>query len=406
MKRAFILLMDSFGIGYTADAAKFGDVGANTFYHIAEACMQGKADIPNVRQGVLKIPNLIKLGLNAACIAASSQGGAPGLATDIIPQGLYGYAAELSFGKDTPSGHWEIAGVPVMFEWGYFSANYPSFPQELVDALIVKAQLPGILGNCHASGTEIINKFGEEHVRTGKPICYTSADSVLQIAAHEEAFGLERLYEVCKVAYELVKPYNIGRIIARPFLGEAGNFFRTEHRRDYSVKPPAPTLLEQFVNAGGTTIAIGKVADIFAHQGISKHIDAHGNDKLFQATIEQAKIAPDKSLIFTNFVDFDMKFGHRRDVANYALALEKFDAMLPQFEVLLQPGDIAIITADHGCDPTFKSTDHTREYIPVLVFGPNISGRNIGRRDTFADIGQSLAQYFGIKPLKYGKAFL
>ena len=396
MARAFILLLDSFGIGALPDAEKFGDAGANTYLHIKEYCLQGKADVKDLRQGPLKIPNLERLGLSAAAY----------LETNSTPTGLYGSAKEISFGKDTPSGHWEITGVPVLFEWGYFPPTYPSFPEELVSAFIKEAKLPGILGNCHSSGTEIIKQLGDEHVKTGKPICYTSADSVLQIAAHEEAFGLERLYEICKIAYELVKPYKIGRIIARPFLGTTGNYYRTEHRRDFSVPPPALTLLDKLVAAGGTTIAIGKIADIFAHRGISKHIDAHGHDEIFAAVCDAVKSAPDRSLVFSNFFDFDMKYGHRRDVAGYAHALEQFDAKLPDFEKLMRSGDIAIITADHGCDPTFKGTDHTREYIPILVFGPRVKSGSIGKRDTFADIGQSLARYLGLESLQYGKSFL
>ena len=234
MKRGFILLLDSFGVGAMPDAQKFGDEGANTFEHIKEYCLQGKADVEGLRHGSLHIPNLASLGLNAA---VTGQGD--------LPRGLYGCAQEISFGKDTPSGHWEITGVPVLFTWGYFAPDYPSFPQQLVEKFIKVAQVPGILGNCHASGTEIIKQFGAEHTKTGKPICYTSADSVFQIAAHEETFGLTRLYEICQLAYDLVQPYKIGRVIARPFLGTAGNYYRTENRRDFSVAPPAPTL-QQF----------------------------------------------------------------------------------------------------------------------------------------------------------------
>lgn len=416
MARVFILLFDSFGIGALPDAAKFGDSGANTFLHIAEQCAAGAADRINVRSGKLRLPNLNRLGLHLAAAEVAALQGAPNAVTvipgfdyAIAPQALYGAAAELSCGKDTPSGHWEIAGVPVLFEWGYFPPAYPSFPAELVAKFIERAQLPGILGNCHASGTEIINRYGDEHVRTGMPICYTSADSVFQIAAHEEVFGLERLYDVCKIAYDLVKPYNIGRVIARPFTGASGNYKRTGHRRDYSVLPPAPTLLDKLVAAGGEVIAIGKVADIFAHQGISRHIDAHGNDELFAATLAVARdVAKPQlsSLVFTNFVDFDMHYGHRRDVAGYAHALEQLDARLPELERLLQPDDIAIITADHGCDPTFNGSDHTREHIPILAFGARCKPRNIGVRATFADIGQSIASYLNLAPLQYGTSFL
>lgn len=405
MKRTFILLLDSFGVGASPDAVKFGDVGSNTLLHIAEHCAAGKADKIGVRQGSLQLPNMTRLGL-AALAKASSGKPIPGLDDTVKPQGMHGYAEEMSFGKDTPSGHWEISGVPVLFEWGYFPNKVPTFPQELVDAFIQKAKLPGILGNCHSSGTEIIKIYGDEHIKTGKPICYTSADSVFQIAAHEESFGLEHLYEICKIAFDLLKPYNIGRVIARPFTGTSGNYTRTVHRRDYSVKPPEPTLLERLVNAGGKTIAIGKIADIFAHQGISEHIDAHGNMEIFAAAKEQVVKAPDRSLTFANLVDYDMLYGHRRDVVGYAHALEEFDRNLPEFIALLQSGDLAIITADHGCDPTFKGTDHTREYIPILAFGSGITPKFIGKRDTFADIGQSIAMHLNLEPLKYGKSFL
>lgn len=404
MKRAIILLLDSFGIGAAEDAEP-QDRGANTFGHIAEYCSQGKATKAGHRSGRLEIPNLISLGLATA--AAESIGSAiSGNTAPKIIKGKYGYAVEMSHGKDTPSGHWEIAGVPVLFDWGYFPADYPSFPKELTDALITQAKIPGILGNRHASGTEIIAELGEEHIKSGKPIVYTSADSVFQIAAHEETFGLERLYRLCEIARKLVDPYHIGRVIARPFIGVPGNFYRTGNRRDYTLPPPKPTLLDQLKNAGGQVIAIGKTADIFAHQGINKTIKADGNNALFDATLNELKKAGDKSLLFTNFVDFDSSYGHRRDVAGYAAALEAFDRRLPELEKLLQPDDIVVITADHGCDPTWPGSDHTREHIPVLVFGPKIKPENIGRRETFADIGQSLAKYFDLPVLNYGKSFL
>lgn len=405
MTRAFILLLDSFGIGALPDAEKFGDVGSNTARHIAEFCHQGKCDKEGVRKGSLHLPNLVRLGLNAA-IAECNGEPIPELngATEIV--GKYGYAAELSYGKDTPSGHWEIAGAPVLFDWGYFLAT-PSFPKGLIDEFVKRAELPGILGNKASSGTVILDELADESVRTGKPIVYTSADSVFQIAAHEEAFGLERLYKICKIARELVDEYNIGRVIARPFTGTSGNYARTKNRHDYSVPPHEKTLLDELKDAGGEVIAIGKIGDIFAHRGITKEVPpSSGLMDLFDATLNETKIAPDRSLIFTNFVDFDMVYGHRRDIAGYAHALEEWDARLPEFEKLLKPGDVAIITADHGCDPTFAGTDHTREYIPVLVFGPGIKSGSIGRRETFADIGQSLAKHFGLKSFKYGKSFL
>ncbi len=401
MARAFILLLDSFGVGAAPDAEKFGDEGANTFVHIAQSCAAGKADIEGTRQGPLSIPNLVRLGLVEATRLHVGDEAVTGLET-VKPQAAYGYAVEQSYGKDTPSGHWEIAGVPVLFDWGYFPVD-PGFPEELVERLVKQAKLPGILGNKHASGTVILEELGDEHVRTGKPIAYTSADSVFQIACHEKIFGLDRLYEVCEIARKIVDDYNIGRVIARPFVGESGHYQRTGNRRDYSVSPPAPTLLNKLVDTGGQVIAIGKVGDIYAHSGISKVVKADGNDALFDALVNETKNAPDNSLTFVNFVDFDSKYGHRRDTAGYANALEQLDRRLPEFESLLKGEDIAVITADHGCDPTFAGTDHTRECVPALFFGPTIKPGAIGQRESFADIGQTLAAKLGLPPLEAGK---
>jgi len=321
----------------------------------------------------------------------------------IAISGAYGAAREKSLGKDTPSGHWEMAGVPVLTEWGYFPRREPCFPTALTDALIVRAGVPGLLGNRHASGTEIIAELGDAHVTSGKPIAYTSGDSVFQIAAHEDSFGLERLYDICAIARQLVDAYNIGRVIARPFAGAAGQFTRTGNRRDYSQPPPEPTLLDRF---GGTTISIGKIGDIFAHQGTGRIIKANGNAELWQKTLAVAGGADENLLALTNFVDFDTLYGHRRDIAGYAAALEAFDTMLPRFEALLRPGDLAVITADHGCDPTWPGTDHTRENVPVLAFGPGIRAAELGVRESFADIGQTLAGHLGLTPLAHGRSFL
>jgi phosphopentomutase len=404
MARAIVLLLDSFGLGASADAVRYGDVGADTFGHIAQACAEGKADKAGVRQGPLNIPNLIRYGLVQASQLST---GKPvvGLKENDAPEGYYGFAIEQSLGKDTPSGHWEIAGVPVMFDWGYFPPEYPSFPESLVRDLVEHCHLPGILGNRHASGTDIIDELGEEHMQSGKPIVYTSADSVFQIAAHEGSFGLEKLYEICQIARELVDPYNIGRVIARPFSGEPGNFQRTSNRRDISMPPPESTLLDHLIAQGGQVIAIGKTADIFAHQGISTTIKAHGILGLFEATIQALQGAPDRSLIFTNFVDFDSHYGHRRDVIGYAKALEDLDARLPELEAQLLADDVVIFTADHGCDPTWPGSDHTREHIPVLAIGPKLQGKSIGARQTFADIGQSIATHLAMKPLSRGTSF-
>lgn len=404
MKRAIVLVMDSFGVGATEDADKFGDKGSNTIGHIAKACAEGKADIG--RQGPLRLPVLSSLGLVHA--AQESAGEFPsGMTTDVDIVGAYGHAKELSSGKDTPSGHWEMMGVPVLFDWGYFKELKNSFPKELLDEIVAKAGIPGFLGNCHSSGTTILEQLGEEHMATGKPIFYTSADSVFQIACHEETFGLERLYKLCELVREILEPYNIGRVIARPFIGDdAGDFQRTGNRRDYSVLPPAPTLLDKLAGKGGEVVSVGKIADIFAHQGITKKLKANGIAGLFEATMQAFESAGDQTLIFTNFVDFDSSFGHRRDVAGYAAALEELDAMLPRLLKEMEGDDVLIITADHGCDPTWAGTDHTREHIPVLVFGRKIKPGSLGRRETFADIGQSLASYFGLEPMEYGTSFL
>ncbi|WP_206456349.1 phosphopentomutase [Aurantimonas marina] len=397
MARAILMVLDSFGIGGARDAASFGDEGADTFGHILAAAERGKADQGGLRSGPLALPNLRRLGLYRA--AGQSSGEAC--------IGLWGSAGEVSHGKDTPSGHWEIAGVPVLFDWGYFPREIPAFPASLIQQIVDDSQIPGVLGQCHASGTEIIAELGEESVRTGKPIFYTSTDSVLQIAAHETHFGLERLYGLCATARRHVDPLNIGRVIARPFVGEtAQDFRRTANRRDYSVPPPEPTLLDRAVDAGRRVIAIGKIGDIYAHRGISEVRKGDGNDALFDVLLGALDDAADGDLIFANFVDFDMLYGHRRDVAGYAAALEAFDARLPELEARLRPGDIAVLTADHGCDPTWRGSDHTRENVPVLVFGPDVAPGSIGHRETFADIGESVAAHLGLPAGRHGTSFL
>lgn len=401
-RRAFIFVMDSFGIGSAPDAEKFGDAGADTFGHIAAQCLAGKADKEGLRQGPLHIPNLLALGLGEAHKAATGHY-APGVGAVELKGGFYGAAAEQSHGKDTPSGHWEMAGVPVKWDWGFFPDETPCFPQALTDALIREAELPGVLGNKHSSGTVVLDELGEEHIRTGKPIVYTSADSVFQIAAHEEHFGLERLYAVCAIARTLVDEYNVGRVIARPFVGEkAGVFKRTGNRKDLAVPPPEPTLLVRVQEAGGNVVSIGKIGDIFAHCGTGKIIKATGNPDIMDKTLHAMHSAPGGSLVISNFVDFDMEYGHRRNVAGYAAALEHFDRCIPDMLAALKPGDIVLLTADHGCDPTWQGTDHTREYVPVLGFGPSLPPTDIGLRDSFADIGQTVASHLGIAPLNAG----
>lgn len=395
--RVVILMMDSFGIGGAEDAAAFGDAGSNTLGHIAAA------------RGGLKIPNMAALGLIKAAEASTKLPVTAGEQDNpaILVPSKYGFMKETSLGKDTSSGHWEMAGSPVQFEWGYFKPEFPSFPGELIQKICQEAGLKGILGNKAASGTVIIDELGEEHIKTGQPICYTSADSVFQIAAHEKHFGLDNLYKLCEIAFKHVAPYNIARVIARPFEGEKkGEFKRTKNRHDYSVKPPMTTVLDELKNAGGAVISVGKISDIFAKQGITKAVKASGLAELWDVTLQEAKSAPDFSLVFTNFVDFDMTWGHRRDVGGYAQGLEYFDTRLPELIAQMQEGDIAFITADHGCDPTFKGTDHTREHVPVIMFGPNVRPQDIGARETYADLGQTIADYFKLPPLKFGKSFL
>ncbi len=404
MKRAFILVLDSLGIGAAADADRWGEADADTFGHIAEACAEGRADRDGLRQGPLVIPNLTRLGLAHA--AAASRGVFPaGLDAAVSPVSAFGFAGEQSLGKDTPSGHWEMAGLPVTFDWGYFPQTENCFPEEVLAALIDRGGLPGTLGNCHASGTQIIEELGEEHIRSGKPICYTSADSVFQIAAHETHFGLQRLYDLCAVAKEILEPLAIGRVIARPFVGDdPASFTRTANRRDLTTPPHDVTLLDRVTEAGGEVVSVGKISDIFAHRGVSRTVKAGNTEGLFDLMLTEAETVGDGALVFVNFVDFDSLFGHRRDVVGYAAELEAIDKRLPEFEAKLQPGDVAVLTADHGCDPTWPGSDHTRENVPFLMFGPEIGARDLGRRETFADIGQTLAAHLGVDPLKHGTA--
>lgn len=406
MPRAILVVLDSFGIGGAEDADRFGDAGSDTLGHIAARCAAGEGDKAGLRSGPLTLPNMSRLGLGAAAQLSTGQP-VPGLGSYVIPEALWGYAAEVSNGKDTPSGHWEIAGVPVRFDWGYFPETIPTFPADVIAQIVAEAGLPGIIGDKHASGTEIIAELGEEHIRTGKPIFYTSADSVVQIAAHETHFGLERLYQVCEITRRLIDPYNIGRVIARPFLGEtSATFERTANRRDYSVLPPEPTLLDRLTAAGRTVIGVGKISDIFAHQGVAKVLKGAGNDQLVDKTLVAMDEAKDGDLVFTNLIDFDSLYGHRRDVPGYAAALEHFDARLPEIMAKMLPGDLLILTADHGCDPTWRGTDHTREHVPVLGWRPGVAGHAIGGRKTYADIGETVADHLGVALGANGVSFL
>lgn len=403
MSRVFVLVLDSLGLGGAPDARQFGDEGSNTLLHIAQACAAGRADGAQ-RHGPLHLPRLNDLGLSQALALACGEG-LPGV--DAVPHGAWAAANELSRGKDTPSGHWEMMGVPVAQDWGYFPPGPEGrcFPPALLQAAGRPLGISGWLGDCHASGTEIIARLGRRHLETGWPIVYTSADSVVQIACHESAFGLERLYQLCESMRREADALRIGRVIARPFRGhDPASFERTDHRRDYAMPPPAPTLLERLHQAGGHTIAVGKIADIFAHQGIGTAVSAYGHEALMQATLDQVRQAPAGSLTMSNFVDFDQRFGHRRDVAGYALALEHFDALLPALLQSLRPDDLLLISADHGCDPSWPGSDHTRERVPLLAWGHRVRAGSHGLRESFADLGQTAAAWLGLPPLAHGQA--
>lgn len=406
MARALLIVLDSVGIGGAPDAADYGDAGADTVGHIALACAAGRGDRAGLRSGPLRLPHLSALGLG---LAAQSATGTipPGLAPAGEPQGLYGSAVETAAGKDTPSGHWEIAGLALPDPWGTFPDTRPAFPRDLSDALVAQGGLPGILGDCHASGVSIIEALGAEHVRTGKPICYTSADSVFQIAAHEESFGLDRLYDLCRIARTLCDPYRICRVIARPFVGSAEEGFRrTAHRKDFAVTPPGATLLDRADEAGRMVVSVGKIGDIFAHRATGREVKPGGNAACLEAGLAAFRDLTEGGLVFVNLVDFDTEHGHRRDVPGYAAELEAFDAMVPAIHAVLRDGDVAIITADHGNDPTWAGTEHTREQVPVLAFGPDLGAGPIGRRESFSDIAASLIRHLGLPQVGSGKPFL
>ena len=398
MTRAFLIVMDSVGCGGAPDAGAFGDAGANTLAHIAQACAAGRAE--DRRSGPLQMPVLDGLGLGAAVRLASGDP-TPGL--DAVPAGRWGAASEVSRGKDTPSGHWELAGVPVPWDWAYFPDTLPAFPPDLLAEVCRLAGTDGTLGNCHASGTEIINRLGAEHLQSGWPICYTSADSVFQIAAHEEGFGLARLIALCQALAPVLHARKVGRVIARPFTGTPGQFQRTANRRDFAIAPPAPTLLDWVQNAGRPTHAVGKIGDIFSMQGIGTLHKGASDLALFEHLLTLSNTAEDSSLTFANFVEFDSLYGHRRDVAGYARALETFDQWAGTFLARMRPGDIAIFTADHGNDPTWHGSDHTRERVPVLVAG---AGKGALGLVAFVDVAASIAAHLGVPAQGAGRSFL
>ena len=392
-RRAFLVVMDSAGIGGAPDADRFfngarPDTGANTVGHIAQACALGQCE--DGRTGPLYVPTLSGLGLGAAITHASGLH-IPDL--DAPLAGTWGAATEDSLGKDTPSGHWELAGLPVPWDWAYFDKVTDSFDADLIAQVSAAAGSDGILGNCHAPGTAIIEAFGAEHMRTGQPICYTSVDSVFQIAAHEETFGLSRLLDLCETLAPVLHARRVGRVIARPFVGNPDDgFARTPNRRDYAIMPPKPVLSNWVQDAGRATFAVGKIGDIFSMQGfdeVRKGTDAQLMDHLG----DLVRDAPDGSFTFANFVEFDSLYGHRRDVSGYARALEWFDAAIAPMVAGLRQGDIMIFTADHGNDPTWSGTDHTRERVPVLIAGAGVGSLgHIG----FTDVAAFVAAHLGV----------
>ncbi|HEX3232483.1 MAG TPA: phosphopentomutase [Pyrinomonadaceae bacterium] len=381
--RITLVVLDGAGIGAMPDAPAWGDAGSDTFGHICES-----------RQ--LNLPNLQELGLGNIRPLA----GVPAIAN---PRGGFGKCALKSNGKDTTTGHWEMAGI--ILERAF--PTYPKgFPQQVIDDFIDKTSVPGILGNIPASGTEIIKDLGDEHVRTGKPIVYTSADSVFQIAAHEEVIHLDRLYEICEIARGILRgEHEVGRVIARPFLGQPGGFYRTENRHDYAVPPPRENLLPLLSDNGLDVVSIGKIASIYDSAGVTQDLTAKNNEQSIDQTIK-ALNDDTRGMIFSNLVDFDMLYGHRRDTEGYARALEHFDARWPEIENAMNEGDLLMITSDHGNDPTYPGTDHTREYAPLIVYGKKARrGVNLGTRESLADIGRTIAENFRLN-LAAGDSFL
>lgn len=383
-RRAIVLVLDSVGIGALPDAALFGDVGAHTLGNIYK------------KRGALQLPNLYRLGLahiaNSALPVAHAQ-----------PEGAYGRAAEQTAAKDTTSGHWELAGLPMQTPFRTFPQGFPASFIRAFEARIGR----GTLGNIAASGTSIIQTLGDAHVSSGAPIVYTSADSVFQIAAHEGVIPLEALYEMCQTAREmLVGDMLVGRVIARPFIGESGAYTRTGGRKDFATPPPGDTLLDVLQNEGFITAGVGKIEDIFCHRGLTYSDHTRTNNEAIDATLRFLREEA-VDFLFVNLVDFDMLYGHRNDVEGYARALMQFDARLPQIEAALQEGDLLLITADHGCDPTFPGTDHTREYIPLLAAGKVVRpGTSIADRESFVDVGATVYEYLTGKAWPIGVSFL
>lgn len=406
MPRAFLAVLDSVGCGGACDAPAFGDGGADTLGHIAQACATGRADRAGLRAGPFHVPHLDALGLGHAC-RVSTGCVPPGLSADRAPRGLATAAREISAGKDTPSGHWELAGAPLLRPLHVFPDAQPSLPPDLSRAIVREAGLPGLLGDRHADGIGIIDEFGEMHVSTGKPIVYTSTDSVLQFAAHEEHFGLARLYDLCRVTRKLVDPLGVGRVIARPFVGTSRKTFRrTANRKDFPIPAPPGNLLDRAAEAGRDIVSLGKIGDIFGHRATGREIKGRDNDAIVDALLDALDTLGDGGLAVANLVDFDTDFGHRRDVAGYAACLEAFDRRLPDILARLRPDDLLVIAADHGNDPTAPGANHTREHVPVLCVGAGLSGETPPLRETFADVGQSIAVHLGLAATPSGTSFL
>lgn len=403
MARAFLVVMDSVGCGGAPDAHRFfngnlPDTGANTLAHIAQSCANGQAE--EGRSGPLSLPNMDALGLGAAIRLASGEV-TPGL--DATPTGFWGAATELSAGKDTPSGHWELAGLKVPWDWTYFPVSEPSFPAHVVERVCEIAGTESILGNCHGSGTRIIHDLGQEHVKTGWPICYTSADSVFQIAAHEAHFGLDRLLHLCKELAPLLHEMKVGRVIARPFVGDAETgFTRTTNRKDFAIRPPKPVLTNWVQEAGRKVHGVGKIGDIFSMSGIDDSVK--GSDATLMTHLHRlVDEAEDGSLTFANFVEFDSEYGHRRDISGYARALEWFDQEIGKVLVQMRDGDLLLLTADHGNDPSWSGTDHTRERVPVLCAGVGAGEAGLV---SFADVAATVAAHLGVPAHGPGRSFL
>lgn len=390
MARALLLVLDSVGIGGAPDAADFGNAGASTLGHVR--AFRARESRP------LRLPNLAALGLFDAL--ALSEGQTP----STTPGAIWGVGRETAAGKDTTTGHWEIACAPPDRAFGLFPDTLPALPKSMSEAIVDLGGVPGILGDCHASGTEIIEQLGAEHVATGMPIVYTSADSVIQIAAHEDSFGLERLCELCRVTRMLADRWTIGRVIARPFTGRLGAFVRTPNRRDFAMPPFTPTLLDDLTAAGRRVIGVGKISDIFAGRGLSESRKAHGVAGTFEATLAAWDDLPEGGVVFSNIVEFDCEFGHRRDPEGYALALEEFDALLPRLQRSARPGDLIVITADHGNDPTWRGSDHTREQVPILLIAPGAAPGSLGLRG-FSDIGATIGAHLGVAVTGAGTSF-